>query len=369
MTNYRSDRLRCGRIRRVTTLVYTDGACSGNPGPGGWAWIVPDGPFGAGFAEDTTNQRMELQAVLEALTELSGPVEVVSDSTYVVNCFRDGWWKGWLKRGWKNSQKKPVANQDLWEPLIDLYQDRSAELTFTWVKGHSGNQWNDYADRLAVEAGYLQQPRSGDSTPTEIGEPDKNRGPSKASAAAGSPADGTVVAKKNGQGIPDGHLVAVLGHQPPEIGGYDANPLADRIRTRLVQILRAKAEMDPDLTVLSGLRLGAEQLGAEAALAAGVPLVSVLPYPNPDKKWPELSRRRFAELTAKSRETVVLAKSEPDSSAKAGAAMRKRDAWLAKAADEALIVWDGSDARVGKTVQAFETALGDDVWVVDPSEV
>lgn len=359
----------------MTTIVYTDGACSGNPGPGGWAWIVPDGPFGAGAAADSTNQRMELQAVLEALTVLEGPVEVVSDSTYVVNCFRDGWWEGWLKRGWKNSQKKPVANQDLWEPLIDLYRERQDELTFTWVKGHSENLWNDYADRLAVEACFLQQPRTGETTPTEIGEPDKVRG-RKAAASVAAPSGalgvseaGESAAKKSRLDLPDGHLLTVLGHQPPEIGGYDDNPLADRIRTRLVQILRAKAELDPDLTVLSGLRLGAEQLGAEAAVAAGVPLIAVLPYPNPDSKWPELSRRRFAGLTAKARETVVLQKAEPDSSAKAAAAMKKRDSWLAKAADEALIVWNGTDPRIAKTVGAFEAALGDDVWVIDPNDV
>ena len=81
--------------------VYTDGACRGNPGPGGWGWVIPDGAWANGFDPDTTNQRMELMAVLDALRTIEGPVEVVSDSTYVVNCFRDGWWKGWLKRGWK----------------------------------------------------------------------------------------------------------------------------------------------------------------------------------------------------------------------------------------------------------------------------
>ena len=71
--------------------------------------------------------------------------------------FRDGWWEGWLKRGWKNSQKKPVANRDLWEPLIELYRDRAHELTFRWVKGHAGDEWNDIADRLAVEASETQR--------------------------------------------------------------------------------------------------------------------------------------------------------------------------------------------------------------------
>ncbi len=110
-----------GAVSADHTTVYTDGACLGNPGPGGWAWAVPGGDWACGADPATTNQRMELRAVLEALRELDGPVEVVSDSTYVVNCFRDRWYDGWLRRGWRNSHRKPVANRDLWEPLIELY--------------------------------------------------------------------------------------------------------------------------------------------------------------------------------------------------------------------------------------------------------
>jgi len=137
----------------MTTVVFTDGACSGNPGPGGWAWAVAPGgtPCGSGGEESTTNQRMELTAVLEALRALgNSDVEIVSDSTYVVNCFRDGWWRNWRRNGWRNSQRKPVANVDLWEPLIDLVE--SGSVSFTWVKGHSGDPMNDLVDRLAVEA-------------------------------------------------------------------------------------------------------------------------------------------------------------------------------------------------------------------------
>src|SRR3954464_9322306 len=94
----------------VTTEVYTDGACLGNPGPGGWAWAVPGGRYASGAATLTTNQRMEVHAVLDAVQTLGGPLGIVSDSTYVVHCFRDRWWEGWLARGWKNSAKKPVAN-------------------------------------------------------------------------------------------------------------------------------------------------------------------------------------------------------------------------------------------------------------------
>ena len=132
--------------------VWTDGACSGNPGPGGWAWATRDGRQDSGGSRRTTNQRMEIQAALEAVTALPGPLVVVSDSTYVVNCFRDGWWRGWLARGWVNSAKKPVANRDLWEPLVTTVGERG-EIAFRWVKGHSGDPMNDLVDRLAVEAG------------------------------------------------------------------------------------------------------------------------------------------------------------------------------------------------------------------------
>ncbi len=131
--------------------VWTDGACSGNPGPGGWAWATKDGRQASGGARATTNQRMEIKAALEAVLALDGPLVVVSDSTYVVNCFRDAGWKGWLARGWVNSAKKPVANRDLWEPLIAAVRDRG-DVTFRWVKGHSGDPMNDLVDRLAVEA-------------------------------------------------------------------------------------------------------------------------------------------------------------------------------------------------------------------------
>jgi ribonuclease HI len=132
--------------------VWTDGACSGNPGPGGWAWATEDGRQASGGSPATTNQRMEVQAALEAIKALEGPLVVVSDSTYVVNCFRDAWWKGWLARGWVNSAKKPVANRDLWEPLITVFTERG-DVSFRWVKGHSGDVMNDRVDRLAVEAG------------------------------------------------------------------------------------------------------------------------------------------------------------------------------------------------------------------------
>jgi ribonuclease HI len=138
-------------------VVYTDGACSGNPGPGGWGWAVaPDGAIsGSGGESHTTNQRMELLAVLEALETLgvgseAGAIEVVSDSMYVVNCFRDRWWVKWQRNGWTNSKKQPVANVDIWKPLVRLVE--IGDVTFRWVKGHSGDPMNDLVDRLAVAA-------------------------------------------------------------------------------------------------------------------------------------------------------------------------------------------------------------------------
>jgi ribonuclease HI len=131
--------------------VYTDGACSGNPGPGGWAWAVaPAGePRASGGDAHTTNQRMELMAVIEAVNALGGPLRVMSDSTYVVNCFRDRWWVGWQRNGWRNSKRQPVVNRDLWEPLITRVNERG-DVTFGWVKGHSTDPMNLLVDELAV---------------------------------------------------------------------------------------------------------------------------------------------------------------------------------------------------------------------------
>ncbi len=151
---------------RAATIVYTDGACSGNPGRGGWAWAVPRGRYASGAAEQTTNQRMEIAAVLEAVRALDGPLDVVSDSTYVINCFRDRWWQGWLHNNWSNSQRKPVANRDLWEPLIEIVRHR--DIRFRWVKGHSGDPMNDLVDQLAVKACRTQKGQQGEVPDAEI---------------------------------------------------------------------------------------------------------------------------------------------------------------------------------------------------------
>jgi len=135
--------------------IYTDGACSGNPGPGGWAAIVIDGDEEreiSGGEMSTTNQRMELRAALEGLRSLEGQrrVALYSDSAYLVNCFRDKWYIRWQQNGWKNSQKRPVESRDLWEGLIAL----AATHDVAWhkVAGHSGDPLNERADRLARAA-------------------------------------------------------------------------------------------------------------------------------------------------------------------------------------------------------------------------
>lgn len=114
---------------------------------------------------------MEIMAAFEAVRSIVGPVEVVSDSTYVVHCFRDRWHEGWKRRGWRNSQKQPVANRDLWEPFIELVLSRG-DVSFRWVKGHSGDPMNDIVDRLAVEAAMGQAGRTGDAPPATLGPAD-----------------------------------------------------------------------------------------------------------------------------------------------------------------------------------------------------
>jgi hypothetical protein len=169
---------------------------------------------------------MEIHAVLDAVTTFAdGPLEVVSDSTYVVNCFRDRWWEGWLTRDWKNSAKKPVANRDLWEPLIEAYRADPSRIRFTWVKGHSGDVMNDLVDRLAVEAASTQKGRQGEGVPSDLGPADMPVG-----AGAGQSDDPRV---------PPGRRIVVVGHRPPGLGGYDDNLMADGVRRRLAEILGA----------------------------------------------------------------------------------------------------------------------------------
>ena len=342
----------------MTTVVYTDGACSGNPGPGGWAWAVPGGRYASGCEAHSTNQRMEIAAAFDAVLTLDGPLDVVSDSTYVVNCFRDRWWEGWLKRGWLNSQKKPVANRDLWEPFITLVRDRG-DVDFRWVKGHSGDRMNDLVDRLAVEAATSQRSRTGEGEPSDLGPADDVSW----SARAATP-EPVVTAPAT-----EGHALVVLGHRPTELGGYDDNPVTDAVRGRLAEVVAAKAQMYADLVVVSGLRLGAEMMGAEVAVELDVPLVAVLPYPDPDSVWPDASRARFRALVDSARDVVLLQKRVPDSKQQAGGALARRDAWLVRNIDEALLVWDGKDAGLGRLFRSLEDRLGDDVWVIDPGEL
>lgn len=140
--------------------VHTDGACRGNPGPGGWAWASGREEFASGAEAHTTNQRMEVLAVIEALREHpDGPVEIVSDSNYVVKCFHDKWYLGWLRRNWKNAKGQSVANRDLWEMLIPLVLESGRDVSFSWVKGHSGDLMNDFVDELATAAADTQRGR------------------------------------------------------------------------------------------------------------------------------------------------------------------------------------------------------------------
>ena len=136
-----------------TVTIYTDGACSGNPGPGGWGAILRYKDTEkelSGGAADTTNNRMELTAVIEALALLKEPcvVELYSDSKYVIDGLSKGWARGWQKQGWIKSDKKPALNPDLWERLLDL-TDRH-EMRYHWVKGHAENEKNNRCDQMAV---------------------------------------------------------------------------------------------------------------------------------------------------------------------------------------------------------------------------
>lgn len=149
---------------QIPIQVWTDGACSGNPGSGGAAAIirysnstVKEITF---YEEQSTNQRMEIKAVIIAIAEIlktshdEKNIEIYSDSAYVCNCINQEWYKRWFKNGWINSKKELVANKDLWENLFQMLNElkEDYQITFIKVKGHSMNTWNERADRLAVRA-------------------------------------------------------------------------------------------------------------------------------------------------------------------------------------------------------------------------
>lgn len=136
-------------------ILYTDGACSGNPGPGGWgALLIWNGKEKvlSGGHPDSTNNRMEMQAVIEGLKALNRKchVKVHSDSALIINAFTKGWIQNWQKKGWKKADKKPVENRELWEEMIRYVNQH--QVSWIKVKGHSDNELNNRVDQLAVEA-------------------------------------------------------------------------------------------------------------------------------------------------------------------------------------------------------------------------
>lgn len=133
--------------------IYTDGACSGNPGPGGWGTILKFGPHEkelSGGAAKTTNNRMELTAVIQGLSALKEAcsVTIYTDSKYVADAVTKGWAKSWKKNGWRKADKKPALNADLWDILLHLLEEHRTR--FVWVKGHDGHAYNERCDALAV---------------------------------------------------------------------------------------------------------------------------------------------------------------------------------------------------------------------------
>jgi len=145
-----------GERPKPRVLLFTDGACSGNPGPGGWAYVLKHPASGKvreafGGEPATTNNRMELRAVIEGLESLTRParVELYSDSKYVLGGLKE-WMAGWKAKGWRTAGKKPVKNIELWKRLDELMSKH--EVSFHWVRGHSGHPENERCDQLAVAA-------------------------------------------------------------------------------------------------------------------------------------------------------------------------------------------------------------------------
>lgn len=341
----------------VALRVYTDGACSGNPGPGGWAWASSRDHFDSGGEAATTNNKMELTAVLRAIEDNPGrPLTIVMDSTYV----KDGlqkWSINWIGNGWMTKDRKPVKNRELWEPLIAARDARAHELAFEWVKGHSGDRLNDLVDELAVVERDRFRAGLG-PTPGALG------GGGKISDLP--PTEQRAERRRRDGRIPEGHLLVVMGLGPDGLGGWEVNPVANDVRRRLTEWIEAQAQVHPDLLVVSGLRPGAELLGAEAAIRAGVPYAAVVAFPRQDRNLSPSSRARFADLAGRAARAITFEKKAPADNDAFRKAMARRDTWLVNVADQAVLVWDERDNRLDRLHSGLEKALGDDLLVLRP---
>jgi ribonuclease HI len=154
MAIFRKERMLMRKDSETIVEIFADGACSGNPGPGGYGAILKYGPNIkeiSGCEELTTNNRMELMAVIAAFGQLKKPckIRVVSDSTYVIKGMKE-WMPGWIKKNWMNSRKQPVLNRDLWELLLELSESHKVE--WVWIKGHDGHVENERCDEMARNA-------------------------------------------------------------------------------------------------------------------------------------------------------------------------------------------------------------------------
>lgn len=338
--------------------VYTDGACSGNPGPGGWAWASSPSHHDSGGDPATTNNKMELLAVLRAIEANPGPLTVVMDSTYV----KDGlqrWSITWARNGWRTKAGEPVKNRDLWEPLCELRDARAGELSFEWVKGHSGDPMNDLVDELAVAQRDWFREQLGPSAAAAQG--------GGAGKLADLPAEEQrAERRRRDPRIPDGHLLAVLGMTPDALGGWGPNEVADGVRAKLRDLIAGHAALTADLRVVTGVRPGAEQLGAEAAIAADVPYVAVLAFPDQDRNLKPEAKARFRDLVSRAAEVVQLERKSPADADEFRKAMRRRDVWLSTAVDEAVLVWDERDDRLDRLYADLDVRLGASLTVLHP---
>ena len=337
--------------------IYTDGACSGNPGPGGWAWASSRDHHGSGGDPATTNNKMELTAVLRAIEDNPGRrLRIVMDSTYV----KDGlekWSANWIRNGWMTKAKEPVKNREIWEPLIAARDARAGEITFEWVKGHSGDAMNDLVDELAVIERDRYRGVVG-PTPGAIG------GGGKISDLP--PEEQRAERRRRDSRIPPGHLLLVLGLGPDGLGGWDANPIGDDVRRRLQEWIDAQAQVHPDLVVLTGLRPGAETLAAEAAIRADVPYAVLEAFPGVEAKLSGPWQARFRDLRGRAASVAQFHKKVPKDRAGFAANLRGREKWLIDAADQAVLVWDEQDNRFDATFSALQKAFGDDLYVIRP---